>query len=74
MIYIGKIALSLWALGMAYVGYLLISGQTSVALAALTNDPPRYGEVVTQFLFVTLVFVGTAIACGLFVVVGILRE
>jgi hypothetical protein len=72
MIYFGKMALALWALGMAYVGYLLISGQLGVAMTALENA--RYGEVATQLLFVTLVFIGTAIACGLFVVVGILRE
>ncbi len=72
MIYFGKIALALWALGMAYVGYLLIFGQSNVAMIALENG--RYGEVATQLLFVTLVFVGTALACGLFVMVGILRE
>lgn len=72
MIQIGKIALILWALGMAWVGYLLIAGQTGVALTALENG--RYGEVATQFIFVTLVFIGTAIACGLFIFVGILRE
>ncbi len=72
MIQIGKIALILWALGMAYVGYLLIMGQTGVALTAL--EAGRYGEVATQFLFVTLVFIGTSIACGLFVMVGIFNE
>ncbi|HXI19379.1 MAG TPA: hypothetical protein VNM48_23690 [Chloroflexota bacterium] len=72
MIQIGKIALILWALGMAYVGYLLIVGQTGVALTAL--EAGRYGEVATQFLFVTLVFIGTSIACGLFVMVGIFNE
>jgi hypothetical protein len=72
VIQIGKIALTIWAFGMAFVGFKLIAGQTGVALTALENA--RYGEVVTQFLFVTLVFIGTAIACGLFVVVGIFRE
>ena len=72
MIYIGKIALSLWALGMAFVGFLLIKGQTGVALTALESG--RYGEVATQFLFITLVLVGTSIACGLFVFVGIFKE
>jgi hypothetical protein len=72
VIQVGKIALSLWAAGMAFVGYKLIAGQTGVALTALESG--RYGEVVTQFLFVTLVFIGTGIACGLFVFVGIFRE
>ena len=72
MIQVGKIALTLWALGMAFVGYKLIAGQTGVALTALENG--RYGEVATQLLFVTLVFIGTSIACGLFVMVGIFKE
>ena len=72
MIWFGKIALGLWAAGMAYVGFLLISGQTGVALTAIENG--RFGEAITQFLFVTLVFIGTAIACGLFITVGIFRE
>lgn len=72
MILIGKLALLAWTVGMAWVGFLLIAGQSGVAMTALENG--RYGEVATQSLFITLVFIGTSIACGLFVVVGILRE
>jgi hypothetical protein len=72
MILFGKIALILWAMLMAYVGYLLVVGQSAVALVAIDNG--RMGDAISQFLFVALVFVGTAIACGLFVFVGILNE
>jgi hypothetical protein len=72
MIQIGKFVLSLWALGIAYVGVLLILGQGNVALTAI--EAGRIGEAIVQFGFITVVFVGTAIACSLFVFVGVLRE
>jgi hypothetical protein len=72
MIYFGKVVLSLWAIGMAWVAYKLIFGQVGVALNAI--EAGRLGEAISQFMFVTIVLIGTAIACGLFVVVGILRE
>ena len=72
VIYFGKIVLSVWALGMAWVAYKLIFGQVGVALTAI--EAGRMGEAFSQFLFVTIVGLGTAIACGLFVVVGIMRE
>jgi hypothetical protein len=72
MIYFGKVVLSVWAVGMAWVAYKLIMGQVGVALTAI--EAGRLGEAISQFAFVTVVFVGTAIACGLFVQVGILRE
>jgi hypothetical protein len=31
-------------------------------------------EAIMQFTFITLVFVGTIIAAGLFIVVGVMRE
>ena len=44
MIYVGKIALSLWALGMAFVGFLLIKGQTGVA----RHEAERYEDAVRE--------------------------
>lgn len=72
MIYFGKIALILWSLGMIYVGYLLVIGQSGVALTAI--EAGRIGEAIIQFIFITLVTIGTAIACGLFWFVGVLKE
>ena len=72
MRYFGRIALLLWALVFVYIGYLLIVGQSNVALTAL--DAGRLSEAIMQFVFITLVFIGTAIAAGLFVFVGVLRE
>jgi hypothetical protein len=69
---IGKLALLLWAIGIAYVGYLLVVGQSAVALNALSAG--RMSEAIMQFTFITLVFVGTIIAAGLFIVVGVMRE
>ena len=72
MIQIGKIALILWAAAFLYIGYLLIAGQSAVALTAIENG--RIGEAISQFLFCTLVLIGTLTACGLFLVVGVFRE
>ena len=72
MRYFGRIALLAWALVFVYIGYLLIMGQSNVALAAL--DAGRLSEAIMQFVFITLVFFGTAIAAGLFFFVGVLRE
>ncbi|HEV2123704.1 MAG TPA: hypothetical protein VGW38_13130 [Chloroflexota bacterium] len=72
MIQLGKIALLIWAAGIAYVGYLLIAGQSKVAMTAI--EAGRISEAVVQFAFITVVFIGTAIACGLFTIVGVLRE
>ena len=68
----GRLALLDWALMFLGVGFLLVQGQANVALTAL--DAGRFSEVVMQFVFITLVFIGTAIATGLFIFVGVLRE
>jgi hypothetical protein len=69
---LGRLAILAWAIGIAYIGYLLVVGQGSVALAAL--EAGRISEAVMQGLFVTLVFISTAAACVLFLVVGVARE
>ncbi len=68
----GRLALLAWALAFLYIGYLLIAGQSAVAFNAI--DAGRMSEAIMQFVFITLVFIGTAIAAGLFVFVGVLRE
>lgn len=72
MIYFGKIALAIWAAGIAYVGYLLISGQMGVAQAAM--DAGRTSDVIVQGIFMALVFIFVAISCALFLFVGVLNE
>jgi hypothetical protein len=71
-IYVGKVALILWALGLAWVGYLLVAGQGAVLVTAL--EAGRLSEAIMQGVFITLVAICTIIAVGLFVLVGILRE
>jgi hypothetical protein len=68
----GRIALLLWALAFLYIGYLLIVGQSAVAFTAI--EAGRISEAVMQFVFITLVFIGTAIASMLFIFIGVLRE
>lgn len=72
MVNIGKIALAVWAAGIAYVGYLLVAGQSAVLINAAGAG--RWSEALMQGLFITLVAVGTVIAVGLFIFVGVLRE
>ncbi len=72
MISIGRIALLIWALALAYVGYLLVVGQTGVAMTALENG--RLGDAITQFVFITIVIAATVVSCALFIFVGVLRE
>jgi hypothetical protein len=69
---IGRVALLAWALVFLYIGYLLVMGQSNVAFTAL--DAGRMSEAIMQFVFITLVFIGTAIAALLFIFVGVLRE
>jgi hypothetical protein len=71
-IYFGKIALLLWAVMLAYVGYLLVMGQGAVVMTAL--EAGRLSEAIMQSVFITLVAVATIIAVGLFLIVGVLRE
>jgi hypothetical protein len=71
-IYFGKIALLLWAVMLAYVGYLLVVGQGAVVMTAL--EAGRMSEAIMQTVFITLVAVATIFAVGLFLVVGVLRE
>ena len=68
----GRIALLLWALAFLYIGYLLIVGQSTVAFTAI--EAGRMSEAIMQFVFITLVFIGTAIASMLFIFIGVLRE
>ena len=68
----GRLALLAWALAFLYIGYLLITGQSQVAFNAI--DAGRMSEAIMQFVFITLVAIGTAIAAGLFIFVGVLRE
>lgn len=68
----GRIALLIWALAFLYIGYLLVMGQSAVALNAL--DAGRMSEAIMQIVFITLVVIGTAIASCLFIFVGVLRE
>ncbi len=72
MIQIGKIVLLLWAIGLGYVGLLLVMGQGAVAMTAI--EAGRLSEAIMQGIFITIVFVCTAIAVGLFLFVGVLRE
>jgi hypothetical protein len=71
-IYVGKIALLLWAALLAFVGYLLVVGQGAVVLTAL--EAGRIAEAVMQSVFITIVLVTTVAAVGLFLFVGVLRE
>jgi hypothetical protein len=68
----GRIALFVWALAFLYIGYLLVIGQSAVALNAL--DAGRMSEAIMQIVFITLVVIGTAIASCLFIFIGVLRE
>src|SRR5436305_6068457 len=69
---VGRLALFDWALAFIGVGLLLIQGQSTVALNAI--DAGRLSEAIMQFVFITLVFIGTAISAFLFIFVGVLRE
>jgi hypothetical protein len=71
-IYIGKVVLFLWALLLAFVGYLLVMGQGAVVMTAL--EAGRISEAIMQSVFITVVAVTTIIAVFLFFYVGILRE
>ena len=68
----GRLALLAWALAFLYIGYLLVTGQSAVAFNAI--EAGRMSEAIMQFVFITLVAIGTAIAAGLFIFVGVLRE
>jgi|SRR3954452_22951415 hypothetical protein len=72
MLMVGRLALLDWALAFIGIGLLLIQGQSTVALNAL--DAGRLSEALMQFVFITLVFIGTAISAFLFIYVGVLRE
>jgi hypothetical protein len=71
-IYIGKIVLILWAIMLAYVGYLLVMGQGAVVMTAL--EAGRMVEALMQSVFITIVAVTTLFAVGLFIFVGVMRE
>jgi hypothetical protein len=71
-IYIGKVVLVLWAILLAFVGYLLVVGQGAVVLTAL--EAGRISEAIMQSVFITVVAVTTIAAVFLFFYVGILRE
>ena len=71
-IYIGKIVLILWAIMLAYVGYLLVMGQGAVVMTAL--EAGRMVEALMQSVFITIVAVTTIFAVGLFIFVGVMRE
>jgi hypothetical protein len=71
-IYIGKVVLFLWALLLAFVGYLLVMGQGAVVMTAL--EAGRISEAIMQSVFITVVAVTTIVAVFLFFYVGILRE
>ena len=72
MLMVGRLALLDWALAFAGIGLLLVLGQSTVAFNAL--DAGRMSEAIMQFVFMTLVVIGTCIAAGLFIIVGVLRE
>ena len=72
MIQAGKVVLLLWAAGLAYVGYALVVGQGAVVLTAI--EAARWSEAIMQSVFITVVFICTVIAVGLFLFVGVLRE
>jgi hypothetical protein len=71
-IYIGKVVLFLWAVLLAFVGYLLVMGQGAVVMTAL--EAGRISEAIMQSVFITVVAVTTIAAVFLFFYVGILRE
>jgi hypothetical protein len=71
-IYIGKVVLFLWAVLLAFVGYLLVMGQGAVVMTAL--EAGRIAEAIMQSVFITVVAVTTIAAVFLFFYVGILRE
>ena len=71
-IYIGKVVLFLWAILLAFVGYLLVMGQGAVVLTAI--EAGRISEAIMQSVFITVVAVTTIAAVFLFFYVGILRE
>ncbi len=71
-IYIGKVVLFLWAVLLAFVGYLLVMGQGAVVMTAL--EAGRISEAIMQSVFITVVAVTTIAAVFLFFYVGIFRE
>jgi hypothetical protein len=71
-IYIGKVVLFLWAILLAFVGYLLVVGQGAVVMTAI--EAGRISEAIMQSVFITVVAVTTIAAVFLFFYVGILRE
>ena len=72
MILAGRTVIFAWALGIAYVGYLLVSGESGVMTAAL--EAGRTLDVVLNALFTTLVATMVAITVGLFLFVGVANE
>ncbi|MGH2370765.1 MAG: hypothetical protein ACRDI2_21520, partial [Chloroflexota bacterium] len=60
----GRLVILLWAIGMAWVGMLLVMGQGNVAMAALGAG--RLAEAAMQLTFVTVVLLGTTAAVLLF--------
>ena len=72
MIAFGKIALLVWALGMAYVGLTLVVGAGTAALNGFANGNTMEG--VMQMGFVVLVAIGTTALFLLFLTLGVLRE
>jgi hypothetical protein len=72
MIAFGKIALLVWALGMAYVGYTLVLGAGNAALTGFANGNIMEGTM--QMGFVVLVAIGSTALFTLFLTLGVLRE
>jgi hypothetical protein len=72
MIQLGRLAILAWAVGICYVGFLLVKGQGGVALAALQAG--RMSEALMQGIFITVVAITTVLCAGLFLVIGVIRE
>ena len=72
MILVGRTVIFAWALGIAYVGYLLVGGEIGVMNAAL--EAGRTLDVVLNAIFTTLVATMVAITVGLFLFVGVANE
>ena len=72
MVYVGKAALALWALGMAWVGFKLVSGTLPVVLGAL--EAGRLSEALMQATFISLVTAGTLAVVALFFYYAAYRE
>ncbi len=72
MILAGRTVIFGWALGIAYVGYLLVNGEIGVMQAALESG--RTLDVVLNAIFTTLVAATVTITVGLFLFVGVANE